>query len=60
MMGTLCEPQTRKAQPKGEAKGTIVPIRFTKAEVERLSEAARPKETHYRNANGISEKSRGV
>jgi hypothetical protein len=31
----------RPKLPKGEAKGKIVPIRFTKAEAERLAEAAR-------------------
>ena len=31
----------RPRLPKGEAKGKIVPIRFTKAEAERLAEAAR-------------------
>ena len=30
----------RPKLPKGEAKGKIVPIRFTKAEAERLAEAA--------------------
>jgi len=31
----------RPKLPRGEAKGKIVPIRFTKAEAERLAEAAR-------------------
>ena len=31
----------RPKLPKGEAKGKIVPIRFTKAEVEQLNRAAR-------------------
>ena len=31
----------RPKLPKGEAKGKIVPIRFTKAEAERLAQAAR-------------------
>jgi hypothetical protein len=31
----------RPKPPKGEAKGKIVPIRFTKAEAERLAEAAK-------------------
>jgi len=31
----------RPKLPKGEAKGKIVPIRFTKAEAERLTEAAK-------------------
>jgi hypothetical protein len=30
----------RPKLPKGEAKGKIVPIRFTKAEAEQLTEAA--------------------
>ena len=30
----------RPKLPKGEAKGKIVPIRFTKAEAEQLAEAA--------------------
>jgi hypothetical protein len=30
----------RPRLPKGEAKGRIVPIRFTKAEAKRLTEAA--------------------
>ena len=39
----------RPKLPKGEAKGKIVPIRFTKAEHERISKAARAKE------KGVSE-----
>jgi hypothetical protein len=39
----------RPKLPKGEAKGKIVPIRFTKAEHERISKAARTKE------QGVSE-----
>jgi len=31
----------RPKLPKGEAKGKIVPIRFTKAEAERLAKAAK-------------------
>ena len=31
----------RTKVPKGEAKGKIVPIRFTKAEAEQLTEAAK-------------------
>jgi len=31
----------RPKLPKGEAKGKIVPIRFTKAEAEQLSESAK-------------------
>jgi hypothetical protein len=31
----------RPKLPKGQAKGKIVPIRFTKAEADRLAEAAR-------------------
>jgi hypothetical protein len=31
----------RPRLPKGEAKGKIVPVRFTKAERERLSKAAK-------------------
>jgi hypothetical protein len=31
----------RPKLPKGEAKGKIVPIRFTKAEAEQLAKAAR-------------------
>ena len=31
----------RPKLPKGEAKGKIVPIRFTKAEAERLTQAAK-------------------
>ena len=31
----------RPKLPKGEAKGMIVPIRFTKAEAEQLAEAAK-------------------
>ena len=31
----------RPRLPKGEAKGKIVPIRFTKAEAERLAQAAK-------------------
>ena len=31
----------RPKLPKGEAKGKIVPIRFTKAEAEQLTQAAR-------------------
>jgi hypothetical protein len=31
----------RPKLPKGEAKGKIVPIRFTKAEAKRLTEAAK-------------------
>ena len=31
----------RPKLPKGEAKGKIVPIRFTKAEAEQLAEAAK-------------------
>ena len=31
----------RPKLPKGEAKGKIVPIRFTKIEAERLAEAAK-------------------
>ena len=31
----------RPRLPKGEAKGKIVPIRFTKAEAEQLTEAAK-------------------
>ena len=39
----------RPKLPKGEAKGKIVPIRFTKAEAERLAEAAK------RNDQTVSE-----
>ena len=39
----------RPKLPKGEAKGKIVPIRFTKAEHDRLSKAAKAHE------KGISE-----
>jgi len=31
----------RPKLPKGEAKGKIVPVRFTKAEAERLAQAAK-------------------
>jgi hypothetical protein len=31
----------RRKLPKGEAKGKIVPIRFTRAEARQLAEAAR-------------------
>jgi len=34
----------RPKLPKGEAKGKIVPIRFAKAEAERLTEAAKRKD----------------
>ena len=39
----------RPKLPKGEAKGKIVPIRFTKAEAEQLAEAAN------RNNQALSE-----
>jgi len=34
----------RPKLPKGEAKGKIVPVRFTKAEFEQLSRAAKAKD----------------
>jgi len=34
----------RPKLPKGEAKGKIVPIRFTKAEAEQLAKAAKSKD----------------
>jgi hypothetical protein len=41
-MSRACEAQTRKAKAaQGEAKGKIVPIRFTKAEAEQLAQAAK-------------------
>jgi len=43
-----CKPGRPKL-PKGEAKGKIVPIRFTKAKAERLAEAAK------RNDQAVSE-----
>jgi hypothetical protein len=39
----------RPKLPKGEAKGKIVPVRFAKAEYERLSRAAKARNT------GVSE-----
>ena len=39
----------RPRLPKGEAKGKIVPIRFTKAEAQRLAKAAQ------RNGQTLSE-----
>ena len=43
----------RPKLPKGEAKGKIVPIRFTKIEAERLAEVAR------KNDQSVSEWIRG-
>ena len=40
-MGQKKRKPGRPKLPKGEAKGKIVPIRFTKAEAERLAQAAK-------------------